>query len=59
MEKEGKDVLYENTTRPQIVSIIKMNNTELQYQVVKATTNNLKNTFICSINRFNNLYVKI
>lgn len=36
-----------------------MANTELQYEVVKATTDNSKNAFVCSIERFNNLYTKI
>lgn len=51
--------MYENITRPQIVKIIRMTNTELQYEVVKTDANNPKNTFVCSIERFNNLYTKI
>ena len=57
-EKE-KDVTYENVTRPQIVKIIKMIKTDVHYEVVKATSNNTKNTFICTIERFNNIYTKI
>lgn len=33
--------------------------TDLHYEVIKATSNNPKNTFICTIDRFNNIYTKI
>jgi hypothetical protein len=59
MDKEKKDVFYENVTRPQIVQITKMNNTDVHYQVVKTTADDAKVSFICSIARFNNIYVKI
>jgi hypothetical protein len=32
---------------------------ELSYEVTTSTTNNPKTTFICTIARFNNLYVKL
>ena len=58
LDKE-KDVTYENATRPQIVKIIKMIKTDVHYEVIKATSHNPKNTFICTIERFNNIYTKI
>ena len=58
LDKE-KDVTYENATRPQIVKIINMVKTDVQYEVIKGTSNNPKKTFICTIDRFNNIYTKI
>jgi len=51
--------MYENVTRPQIVKIINMIKTDVHYEVVESTTNNSKKSFICTIERFNNIYTKI
>jgi hypothetical protein len=54
-----KGASYENVTRPQIVKVTGYSKLELSYEVTTSTTNNPKTTFICTIARFNNLYVKL
>lgn len=54
-----KGASYENVTRPQIVKVTGFSKLELSYEVVKATEKNSKSTFICTIERFNNLYTRI
>ena len=58
-EKVEKGASYENVTRPQIVKVTGVSQRELSYEVITKTSENSKTTFICTIERFNNLYVKL
>lgn len=50
---------FENVTRKQLVKVIKVESNTLTYKVIHSDVYNVKNEFVNTKKRFNNLYLKV